>query len=477
MASIQNMATALIQGEPWDFMGVYYDGIDQFGHEFMPYHPPKMDDVSERDFELYQDVMRGCYRFHDMMLHALLQYVDDQTTVILISDHGYECGRRRPPLELGKKDPEGCHRPFGVVCLKGPNVKQNERLYGASILDVTPTILTLLNLPIGCDMDGRPWLEAFQTPIKPERIFSWEGVGDERAGLLAGHHRQDPAEAARAIEQLVELGYIAPPSDDARKTVQETITCNKTNLVRALLGTPKKSQAIPILQEMVAANPGNQWAVLTLADCHISAGNVQEARSILESIPPAIQKLGQIQLLFAQLAFRENKTDLALSHLQAAVASEPGQPLLFNQLGWAFFRLRRWEDAERAFQKSLEVEGDNPAAFDGLASVHLRRDEPEKAVENSLQSVGLIHFYPEAHFRLGAGLQRLGKAPEAILAYETALGMGYRPGLLHLRLAELYRPLNAEKADFHQQAALRSRKQRIFQANVLSKLPTPKSSN
>ena len=161
--------------------------------------------------------MRGCYRFHDMMLHTLLQYVDTETTVILVSDHGYECGRRRPPVEAGKANPEGCHRPFGIVCLKGPGIKKNERLYGASILDVTPTILTLLGLPVGSDMAGRPWVEAFEQPVKPERIFSWEGVGDDQAGLHTENSRQDPAEAAQAVQQLVELGYIAAPGEDVQQ--------------------------------------------------------------------------------------------------------------------------------------------------------------------------------------------------------------------------------------------------------------------
>jgi predicted AlkP superfamily phosphohydrolase/phosphomutase/tetratricopeptide (TPR) repeat protein len=469
VASVHNLATLLIQSEPWDVMGVYYDAVDQFGHEFMPYHPPRLEGVSERDFELYQQVMRGIYKFHDMMLHVLLQYVDAETTVILISDHGYESGRRRPPLEQGLKDPEGCHRPFGVVCLKGPGIKQHDRLYGASILDVTPTILTLLGLPMGMDMDGRPWLEAFERPVKPERIFSWEGVGNELAGMHTENTRQDPTEAAQAIEQLVELGYIAAPSEDVRQTVRETIRCNQTNLVRALLGTPQEAKAIPLLQALIAENPANEWAVLTLANCQIRLGKFAEARVILEATAPASQQLGQIQLLFAQLAYGENRPEEALNHLQTAVRSGPGQSLLFNQLGLAFLRLKRGDEATSAFQKALEIEPDNPAAFDGLARVHLERNELELAVENSLQAVGLIHYFPEAHFHLGMGLEQLGKTREAILAYETALGMGYRAGLLHRHLAELYGPVDPQKAATHAKAA--NSPKRFYQADITSKLP------
>ena len=476
-ASVQAIATALIQSEPWNLMAVYFDAIDQFGHEFMAYHPPRLKGVSERDFDLYQDVMRGCYRFHDIMLHALLQYVDDQTTVILVSDHGYECGRRRPPLELGKQDPEGCHRPFGIVCAKGPDFKRNDRLYGACLLDVTPTVLAVLGLPIGSDMDGRPWLEAFEKPLQPERIFSWEGVGDDQAGLHATNSRQDPAEAAQAIEQLVELGYIAAPAEDARQTVRNTIRCNKTNLVRSLLGTPQETKAVPLLKELLAEDAGNEWCLLTLARCQIRLAKPGEARATLETAPPAIRQTGQAQLVFAELAFAEKDPAAALNHLQTAERSGGSHPLLFNQLGRAYLLLKRWDDSRTAFQKSIEAEPDNPAAFDGLARVHLECGEIDRAVERSLHAVGLIHFFPEAHYHLAVGLERLGKAPEAILAYETALGMGYRKKLIHCRLAELYRPIDPQKAAKHENILRNSRKRRVYRADINSRLPPAGSSN
>jgi predicted AlkP superfamily phosphohydrolase/phosphomutase/tetratricopeptide (TPR) repeat protein len=471
VATVQALATALIQSEPWNLMGIYYDAIDQFGHEFMPYHPPRMNGVSEHDFELYQEVMRGCYRFHDMMLHALLQYVDSDTTVILISDHGYESGRRRPALDDGRQDPEGCHRPFGIVCVSGPEIKRDDRLYGASILDVTPTILALLGLPIGSDMDGRPWLEAFEKPVKPERIFSWESIGDDRAGLHTELLRQDPAAAAQAVQQLVELGYIAAPTEDVQKTIRNTILYNKTNLIRSLLGTPQEAKAIPLLEEFADENGANEWGMLTLARCHMRLGRLAKAREILEGLVPEAKESPQVQIAFADLAFAEANQAVALSHLQAAERSGGSHPLMFNQLGRGYLQLSRWSDAEAAFQKSLEAEPDNPAAFDGLACVYLERNEPDKAVEKALQAVGLIHFFPEAHFHLAVGLERLGKAQEAILAYETALGIGYQPALLHRRLAELYRPIDPQKSVYHEKVLTNAQKRRIYRADIKSSLP------
>src|SRR5207244_1036255 len=91
-ASIHAVATALMETEPWDFTAVYYDAVDHFSHAFMAYHPPRLSWIEEEDFDLYKDVVRGAYRFHDMMLERLLQLAGPETTVILCSAHGFESG-------------------------------------------------------------------------------------------------------------------------------------------------------------------------------------------------------------------------------------------------------------------------------------------------------------------------------------------------------------------------------------------------
>ena len=60
--TINSAATALMQNEPWDFMAVYFDAIDHFGHGFMKYHPPRQEWIPEEDFEMYKDVIAGGYQ-------------------------------------------------------------------------------------------------------------------------------------------------------------------------------------------------------------------------------------------------------------------------------------------------------------------------------------------------------------------------------------------------------------------------------
>jgi hypothetical protein len=55
----------------------------------------------------------------------------------------------------------GHHRPDGVLILSGAGVKQDAGLEGASIMDLTPTILHALGVDVPQDLDGRVLSEAF----------------------------------------------------------------------------------------------------------------------------------------------------------------------------------------------------------------------------------------------------------------------------------------------------------------------------
>lgn len=54
------------------------------------------------------------------------------------------------------------HSPYGVLVAAGPQARRNERIEEVSIMDVAPTLLHLLGLPIPSDRDGRILQEIFR---------------------------------------------------------------------------------------------------------------------------------------------------------------------------------------------------------------------------------------------------------------------------------------------------------------------------
>jgi predicted AlkP superfamily phosphohydrolase/phosphomutase len=60
----------------------------------------------------------------------------------------------------------GTHSPLGVLIACGEGIKKNPRLESPSILDLTPTILGLLEIPFEEDFDGRVLRELFEVSNK-----------------------------------------------------------------------------------------------------------------------------------------------------------------------------------------------------------------------------------------------------------------------------------------------------------------------
>ena len=55
----------------------------------------------------------------------------------------------------------GCHDPRGVMLLYGPGIRRGEHISDCNNLDIAPTLLTLLGLPVPHEMGGRVLAEAF----------------------------------------------------------------------------------------------------------------------------------------------------------------------------------------------------------------------------------------------------------------------------------------------------------------------------
>jgi predicted AlkP superfamily phosphohydrolase/phosphomutase/tetratricopeptide (TPR) repeat protein len=491
--SIHNAATWILQNEPWDFLAVYYNGIDHFSHAFMHFHPPRMEGVSEEKFEIYKDVVNSAYRFHDMILERLLDLAGPDATVVLVSDHGFHSDHLRPrgiPLE-----PAGAavqHRPFGIVCLKGPSIRQDERIYGATLLDVTPTILTLFGLPVGDDMDGRVLVQAFDNSPAIRRIPSWEEeAGPFPSGMHPADSRTDPASAQAVLDRFVALGYIQPPSDDQKKATEIAIREQTYNLARVYLEARRHADALPLLEELARKNPDQPRFAQHLAQCYMALERRADARTLLEhllnvepncdptapaktvhptpSTPPNTQDPALApksrpwaDLLMGIFRFQEGDWEGALTCMLQAEQCDPRLPDLHLRIGETYLRQRRTRDAERAFHRALEIDGDSAEAHRGLAVAYLRQRRNQEAAEQALLAVGLQHFLPMGHFHLGVALARLGHRERSILAFETALTMlpGLMPAHRWLAALQMQPGGDPERAARHREVFLQLRRRR-----------------
>jgi predicted AlkP superfamily phosphohydrolase/phosphomutase len=95
----------------------------------------------------------------------------------------------------------GCHRRHGIFIARGPEVRPGDTVEGARILDLAPTILHLMGLPVPDDMDGRVLTEALSTSRPVERQSTSLAGEEAGAGLSA-------EETAEVEDRLRALGYL-----------------------------------------------------------------------------------------------------------------------------------------------------------------------------------------------------------------------------------------------------------------------------
>ena len=96
----------------------------------------------------------------------------------------------------------GTHTPEGIWVLAGPKVRQGITLGSASIVDVTPTVLAWLGLPIPAHVDGRVHQEMFTAPVSIRR------APPEEPSQQKAEVPYPAAEEQEVLQRLRDLGYL-----------------------------------------------------------------------------------------------------------------------------------------------------------------------------------------------------------------------------------------------------------------------------
>jgi len=192
-------------------------GVDVTSHHFWKFHEPDAAVYSEderpsaAEVARYGEAVRNHYRYVDGLIGELLAGRTAADVTLVVSDHGFEAGRQ--PFRRGKEQLSGTHKSEsasrGIFIAAGGPFRRNVRLDSVSILDVAPTVLHLLGLPVAETLSSTPRLDALEpewVAAHPVRhVASYPGpavvLSDETAS-------RDSLVDDAVREQLRSLGYL-----------------------------------------------------------------------------------------------------------------------------------------------------------------------------------------------------------------------------------------------------------------------------
>jgi predicted AlkP superfamily phosphohydrolase/phosphomutase len=174
----EQVASALDEKIRPDFSAVRYRELDVAGHRFLRYAMPRdFGDVSPDERRRFGLVLEDTYERVDAILGRALATLGPDDLLLVVSGFGMEplpVGKRLLERYLGAPDLSGTHEdaPDGFLLAYGAAVAPG-RKDRASVVDVVPTILYFLGLPVAHDMDGYARTDVFRREFSDGRPIAF----------------------------------------------------------------------------------------------------------------------------------------------------------------------------------------------------------------------------------------------------------------------------------------------------------------
>ena len=446
-----------------------------------PYNPPE--EYRRRAPTAYA----GEVLYADSQVARLLDALDAMglrqgTLVFYVSDHGEALGDHGEathgiflygatldvPMIIAP--PSGASRGLAGLLPAGLRVRGLARL-----VDVTPTVLDLVGLPVPAGLDGASLL-----PLVAHEAATAAGPTDAPVDALAGpasyaesyfprfHHgwselvlleterwrsiraprpelydrRADAKDldnvyerhrdiAATLTAQLEAMSLLKAGDEPtpARMDPESLERLQALGYVGAGSGAPARKgtlpdpkDKIPLLQELQRAQGMRD------------AGRLEEAARLLEDLARKDPGSPEVPFNLASVYFRLKNYEAAIAADRRVLELNPNYAIAVLDLALAHQAAGRTDEAIAGFQRTLELLPENVKALLNLAEIHYTRGERQKAFDYYQRAAKAVPRLPLVHVNLGTLAMEMNRLDVAEAALREAVKLGDSRASLHYNL-------------------------------------------
>jgi len=273
----------------------------------------------------------------------------------------------------------------------------------------------------GIATDDPDAYELYLRARKERATYSYSGLLAAE-NLLKGALLIDPdfieakSELANSYIHQVETGLMSPETANA-----EIIAI--TDQVLAVRPDDPVAKATSIYAKATS--------LIAMGDDAAMPDLAAELETIVNSSPASYEP--RILLVRAYTALQQNEKSLPI--LRGALSLDKFNPALHYELGTAYIRLERWDEAKAALEKSLELEPMQPNAYTYLGTIAMRAGDYTTMVKHQLNAISVDPEDHELPGMLSLFLYQLGLveiaddfrnrvltlAPTSTIAYQVEL--------------------------------------------------------
>lgn len=298
-----------------DLLMVYIEGVDTASHLFGHLHrQPRLAGELAAQQRRFGRTVEEMYGLADEIVGMYLAELDDETTLVVLSDHGFRLGEL-PTDPSSTRDlrrvSEAYHEEEGILYLYGRGVRGGAELQSPHILDLTPTILALTGSPAAEDMPGRVLEEGLRGISEPPRVSTYRLHDSESPASDEG--AQTSAVDAAILDKLESLGYLGSSS-----------TSNDRNLASILLQEGRYEEAARAFTALVRQDEDDPVNHMSLGVALAGLGELDRAetemRAALELDPVYVPGYHNLGLLLE----RRGRHEEAVASYRTALRFDPG---------------------------------------------------------------------------------------------------------------------------------------------------------
>ncbi len=156
---------------------------------------------------------------------------------------------------------------------------------------------------------------------------------------------------------------------------------------------------------------------------HYQAGRYVEAEAVCSKILETDSEYFEALHLLGIIACQIGKNEQGIEFIRRAIQRFPSNPFPHNNLGVAFRKLNRLDEAEACYKKALALKPDYVAAHYNLGMVFYDRGRLDEAEACYKKALALKPDYVAAHYNLGMVFYDRGRLDEAEACYQKALAL------------------------------------------------------
>jgi pentatricopeptide repeat protein len=191
---------------------------------------------------------------------------------------------------------------------------------------------------------------------------------------------------------------------------------------RALAGSGRAAEAITTLRALTDADAEQPSVYLSLADILADEGRGADAHAVLDRAAARFPDNTSVPFQRGALYERAKEYARAEEAFRAVVAREPAHAPALNYLGYMLAdRGERLDEAVALLQRALEIEPGNGSYLDSLGWAYFKLRRHEDARKHLAEAASQLPSNSVVQDHLGDALAALGRHADAIGAWQRAL--------------------------------------------------------